>query len=52
MSNLLGERNQNNSLMKHVLGVYMYVSGALRQLISVMSSIGNSSSYTTIAGSG
>ena len=52
MSNLLGERSQNNSLMKHVVGVYMYVSGTSCQLISVMSSIGDSSSYMTIAGSG
>ena len=52
MSNLLDKWSQNNSLMKHVVGVYMYVSGASHQLISVMSSIGNSSSYITIAGSG
>ncbi len=52
MANLLGERSQNNSLMKHVLGVYVYVTGASRQLISVLSSIGDCSGYTTIAGSG
>ncbi|EJF61026.1 hypothetical protein DICSQDRAFT_41746, partial [Dichomitus squalens LYAD-421 SS1] len=51
MTNLLGERSENNSLARHLVGLYMYVSGASRQLISIMSRIGVSSSYASIAGS-
>ncbi|EJF59284.1 hypothetical protein DICSQDRAFT_172208 [Dichomitus squalens LYAD-421 SS1] len=40
MTTLLGERSQNNSLARHLVGLYMYVSGASRQLISIMSNIG------------
>ncbi|KAF7795491.1 hypothetical protein EIP86_006653 [Pleurotus ostreatoroseus] len=47
---LLGERSQRNSYMKHVMGLYLYASGAQRQVISVCSSLEVSSSYQTIAG--
>ena len=52
MVDLLGERSQNNSFVKHVLGLYLYATGAQRQLISVLSSLGICSSYPSIAGSG
>ncbi|KAI0690244.1 hypothetical protein C8T65DRAFT_834461 [Cerioporus squamosus] len=52
MVELLGERSQNNSFVKHVVGLYLYATGASRQLISVLSSLGVCSSYPSIAGSG
>ncbi|RDX50743.1 hypothetical protein OH76DRAFT_1348447 [Lentinus brumalis] len=51
MTVLLGERSQNNSLTKHVVGLYLYITGVQRQLIAVLSKFGLSSSYQTIAGS-
>ncbi|KAH9836596.1 uncharacterized protein C8Q71DRAFT_707708 [Rhodofomes roseus] len=50
LMSLLGERSQNNSYAKHVVGLYLYASGAQRQTISVLSHIGICSSYTSIAG--
>ncbi|KAH9907659.1 uncharacterized protein B0H18DRAFT_898221, partial [Fomitopsis serialis] len=50
LMSLLGERSQNNSYAKHVVGLYLYASGAQRQTISVLSHIGLCSSYTSIAG--
>ncbi|KZT69353.1 hypothetical protein DAEQUDRAFT_646439, partial [Daedalea quercina L-15889] len=47
---LLGERSQRNSYGRHVLGLYLYATGAQRQTISVLSRMGVCSSYTTIAG--
>ncbi len=51
MADLLGERSQNNSLTKHVITLYLYATGAKRQLISVLHKWGICSSYPTIAGS-
>ncbi len=51
MSDLLGERSQNNSLTKHVITLYLYATGAKRQLISVLHKWGLCSSYPAIAGS-
>ncbi|KAI0350723.1 hypothetical protein OH77DRAFT_1514255 [Trametes cingulata] len=51
MTDLLGERSQNNSYVKHVLGLYLYATGAQRQIISVLSNLGFCSSYPSIAGS-
>ncbi|KAI0351936.1 hypothetical protein OH77DRAFT_1486727, partial [Trametes cingulata] len=50
MTDLLGERSQNNSYVKHVLGLYLYATGAQRQIISVLSNLGFCSSYPSIAG--
>ncbi|KAH9929201.1 uncharacterized protein B0H18DRAFT_1154576 [Fomitopsis serialis] len=47
---LLSERSQKNSYGRHIVGLYLYASGAQRQNISVLSQIGICSSYTTIAG--
>ncbi|PSS05364.1 hypothetical protein PHLCEN_2v3920 [Hermanssonia centrifuga] len=47
---LLGERSQKNSYTKHTLGLYLYATGAQCQVISVLSSLGVCSSYSTIAG--
>lgn len=48
---LLGERSQNNSYGKHVIGLYLYATGISRQSLSVLSHLGLCSSYTTLAGS-
>ena len=48
---LLGERSQQNSYSKHVVGLYLYASGAQRQNIGVLAHLGVSSSYPMIAGS-
>lgn len=47
---LLGERSQNNSYIKHVLGLYLYATGAQRQVLSVLSHLGLCSSYPTLVG--
>ncbi|KAH9842929.1 uncharacterized protein C8Q71DRAFT_698962, partial [Rhodofomes roseus] len=47
---LLGERSQRNSYGRHVVGLYLYASGAQRQSISILSHMGVCSSYTTLAG--
>ncbi|KAI0075557.1 hypothetical protein K474DRAFT_1599581 [Panus rudis PR-1116 ss-1] len=47
---LLGERSQQNNYAKHVLSLYLYASGAQRQIISVLSKIGLCSSYTALNG--
>ncbi|PIL24781.1 hypothetical protein GSI_12667 [Ganoderma sinense ZZ0214-1] len=49
---LLGERSQRNSLVKNVLGLYLYATGSQRQAITILSSFGISSSYPSIAGKG
>lgn len=51
LGELLGERSQNNSLIKHVVGLYLYGAGVKRQTISVLHSFGYCSSYPSIAGS-
>ncbi|KAI0078045.1 hypothetical protein K474DRAFT_1674371 [Panus rudis PR-1116 ss-1] len=48
---LLGERSQQNNYAKHVLSLYLYASGAQRQVISVLSKLGLCSSYTALVGS-
>ena len=48
---LLGEQSQQNSYSKHVVGLYLYASGAQRQNIGVLAHLGVSSSYPMIAGS-
>ncbi|OJT07079.1 hypothetical protein TRAPUB_2111 [Trametes pubescens] len=50
MLTLLRSRSQKNSYVNHVLGLYLYATGAQRQVISVLSHLGLSSSYQTIAG--
>lgn len=52
MVGLLGERSQRNSYVKHVLGLYLYATGAQRQVLSVLSHLGICSSYPIIAGRG
>ncbi|KAH9853977.1 hypothetical protein C2E23DRAFT_884097 [Lenzites betulinus] len=47
---MLRSRSQRNSYTGHVLGLYLYATGAQRQVISVLSHLGLSSSYPTIAG--
>ncbi len=47
---LLGERSQANSYVKHLFGLYLYASGAQRQVISVLNSLGKCSSYPALAG--
>ncbi|TFY52109.1 hypothetical protein EVJ58_g10195 [Rhodofomes roseus] len=47
---LLAERSQKNSYGRHIIGLYLYASGAQRQNLSVLSRIGLCSSYTSIAG--
>ena len=47
---LLGERSQNNSYGRHIVGLYLYATGAQRQTISVLAHMGYSSSYTSIVG--
>ncbi|KAI0697950.1 hypothetical protein C8T65DRAFT_813442 [Cerioporus squamosus] len=46
----LNARSQKNNLHRQVLGVYAYAEGAKRQLISVMSHLGLTSSYPTLSG--
>ncbi|KAH9161003.1 hypothetical protein EDB89DRAFT_1861941 [Lactarius sanguifluus] len=50
--NLLGARSQKNSYARHVMGLYLYSTGATRQQISVMNHLGLSVSYVTLAGRG
>ncbi|KAN0130508.1 hypothetical protein V8E53_011594 [Lactarius tabidus] len=50
--NLLGARSQKNSYAQHVMGLYLYSTGASRQQISVMNHLGMSVSYVTLAGQG
>ncbi|KAI1791461.1 hypothetical protein LXA43DRAFT_973118 [Ganoderma leucocontextum] len=52
MTILLGECSQRNSLVKNVLGLYLYATGSQRQAISILSSLGVSASYPSIAGKG
>ncbi|KAJ3555923.1 hypothetical protein NM688_g2309 [Phlebia brevispora] len=47
---MLGERSQRNSYAKHIVGLYLYATGAQRQAISVLASLGVCSSYPTLAG--
>ena len=47
---LLGQQSQNNSFVKHMLGLYLYATGAQHQLISILTNLGLCSSYVSIAG--
>ncbi|TFY76426.1 hypothetical protein EWM64_g7587 [Hericium alpestre] len=49
---LLGVRSQRNSYARHVLGLYLYSTGASRQQVSVLNHLGLSVSYVTLAGVG
>ena len=52
MSILLGARSQKNSYLRHNIGLYLYSNGSKRQVFSVLSHFGLSSSYTSLAGHG
>ena len=47
---LLGQRSQQNSWLKHLFGLYLFATGTQRQTIAVLSSWGVCSSYSTLAG--
>ncbi|KAI5822794.1 hypothetical protein K523DRAFT_406741 [Schizophyllum commune Tattone D] len=49
---LLGEHSRENSYFRHIFGLYLYASGASRQLITVLNHLGVSVSYVTLAGRG
>ncbi|KAL1658032.1 hypothetical protein GGF50DRAFT_68075 [Schizophyllum commune] len=49
---LLGEYSRENSYFRHVFGLYLFASGATRQLITVLNHLGVSVSYVTLAGRG
>ncbi|KAL1683059.1 hypothetical protein EV122DRAFT_286615 [Schizophyllum commune] len=49
---LLGEHSRENSYFRHIFGLYLYASGATRQLITVLNHLGVSVSYVTLAGRG
>ncbi|EJD47860.1 hypothetical protein AURDEDRAFT_30600, partial [Auricularia subglabra TFB-10046 SS5] len=51
-SSLLREHSRGNNLVSSQVGLYLYVSGAQRQTISVMSHLGLSCSYTALVGKG
>ncbi|KAF8162231.1 hypothetical protein BJ912DRAFT_1098508 [Pholiota molesta] len=44
----LGEYSHSNNLAKRMLGLYLYASGAQRQCITVLSTLGLSESYTNL----
>ena len=44
----LGEYSHSNNISKKMLGLYLYASGAQRQTITVLSTLGISESYTNI----
>jgi hypothetical protein len=44
----LGEYSHANNLAKRMIGMYMYASGAQRQSISVLSTLGLSESYSSL----
>ncbi|KZP08017.1 hypothetical protein FIBSPDRAFT_914360 [Athelia psychrophila] len=45
---LLGEFSQRNNLLGQVMGLYMYASGAQKQVITVLSHLGLTESYSSI----
>ncbi|KZP29949.1 hypothetical protein FIBSPDRAFT_985501 [Athelia psychrophila] len=45
---LLGEFSQKNNLLGQVMGLYMYASGAQKQVITVLSHLGLTESYSSI----
>lgn len=49
---LLGAQSQKNSWTHHILGLYLYSTGATRQQISVLNHLGLVVSYVTLAGRG
>lgn len=52
LSILLGVRSQRNSFARQLVGLYLYTSGAQRQVFNVLSHLGISCSYPTIVGQG
>lgn len=44
----LGEYSHSNNLSKRIVGLYLYASGAQRQTITVLSTLGLSESYTNV----
>lgn len=44
----LGEFSHSNNMCKKMLGLYLYASGAQRQTMTVLSTLGISESYTNI----
>ncbi|KAH9847420.1 hypothetical protein C2E23DRAFT_741772 [Lenzites betulinus] len=50
MTILLRARSQRNSYAAQIMGLYLYATGSSRQVISVMSHVGLSSSYQMLAG--
>ena len=52
LADLLGERSQNNSYVKHIFSIWLYASAAQRQVMSVLSRLGFCSSYSSVAGLG
>ena len=44
----LGEYSHSNNLAKQMIGLYLYASGAHRQCITVLSTLGLSESYTSL----
>ena len=44
----LGEYSHSNNISKRMIGLYLYASGAQRQTITVLSTLGLSESYTNI----
>jgi hypothetical protein len=44
----LGEYSHSNNLAKRIISLYLYASGAQRQVISVLSSMGVCESYTNL----
>ncbi|TFY77962.1 hypothetical protein EWM64_g6050 [Hericium alpestre] len=49
---LLGARSQRNSYARHVLGLYLYSTGASQQQVTVLNHLGFSVSYVMLAGVG
>ncbi|KAI1784236.1 hypothetical protein LXA43DRAFT_902027 [Ganoderma leucocontextum] len=47
---LLGQRSQNNSYVRYIMGLYLYATGAARQTLSLLSSLNVSSSYSALVG--
>jgi hypothetical protein len=49
---MLGEHSQRNSYMQNIMSLYLYASGASRQIISVLGRLGQTVSYVTVTGRG
>ncbi|TFK58861.1 hypothetical protein BDN72DRAFT_806316 [Pluteus cervinus] len=44
----LGEYSRRNNLVKRIIGLYLYATGSQRQVITVLSSLGLSESYSNL----